>query len=488
MPMGKEGKIWAAFGSIDITPPLGEAGTSRLEDPGIREIAGRLRARVALFSDGRTTFCWWNSDGRQDRFLSNAVRIPAARRLGIPVEHTLFTSTHNHCNVRNFERFDHQFPVDAIPLEDREEDPPRPFSLYERETIENLISLAVETSSRVQPARLMRALGFNDRLTYNRKGRNQRGISFLMREADRLRKPDWKGTIDPWQPLIRVENCQGRVLGWLTGATGHPVVAFDPTRPRVHPDVTGVALEYLEGQYQEEKPVGLLFQGCAGDVNFKHMFGGVCKAEEMGVELGRSLAEANQRTVPFESTRLDYRQDVARIPLGELPSLEELEGQRREIEAFCLRARQGDPSTRRLFGYNFSDDIPPWYRENLVRPLRRWVDWAIEQRLRQAAYPARELLLPLQAFRLGDLLLIGCGAELFVEIGLEIRRQSPFPLTLVTGYANRVYGYIGRASDLADGEYMSAFYFHTRFWPPFVPPGGDRVIEKGIELAGQLTG
>lgn len=47
-----------------------------------------------------------------------------------------------------------------------------------------------------------------------------------------------------------------------------------------------------------------------------------------------------------------------------------------------------------------------------------------------------------QALRIGDLAVCGFPFETFAEIGLDLKRRSPFPQTMVIGLANGRYGYL----------------------------------------------
>jgi hypothetical protein len=49
---------------------------------------------------------------------------------------------------------------------------------------------------------------------------------------------------------------------------------------------------------------------------------------------------------------------------------------------------------------------------------------------------------PLQALRIGDLAVCAIPFETFVEIGLDLKRRSPFPRTMVIGIANGYNGYL----------------------------------------------
>ena len=47
-----------------------------------------------------------------------------------------------------------------------------------------------------------------------------------------------------------------------------------------------------------------------------------------------------------------------------------------------------------------------------------------------------------QAIRIGDFAVCGIPFETFVEIGLELKKRSPFPQTMVIGLANGRHGYL----------------------------------------------
>jgi hypothetical protein len=52
------------------------------------------------------------------------------------------------------------------------------------------------------------------------------------------------------------------------------------------------------------------------------------------------------------------------------------------------------------------------------------------------------LTVKLQAIRIGDLAICGIPFETFVEIGLELKKRSPSPQTMVIGLANGRHGYL----------------------------------------------
>ena len=59
----------------------------------------------------------------------------------------------------------------------------------------------------------------------------------------------------------------------------------------------------------------------------------------------------------------------------------------------------------------------------------------------------------LQAFRIGDLGVCAMPFEVFVEIGLEIKAESPLGQTFVISHANGSYGYLPTAEQHKLGGY-----------------------------------
>ncbi len=59
-----------------------------------------------------------------------------------------------------------------------------------------------------------------------------------------------------------------------------------------------------------------------------------------------------------------------------------------------------------------------------------------------AAERPESFTVKLQAIRIGDVVVCGIPFETFVEIGLELKKRSPFPQTMVIGLANGRHGYL----------------------------------------------
>ena len=86
-----------------------------------------------------------------------------------------------------------------------------------------------------------------------------------------------------------------------------------------------------------------------------------------------------------------------------------------------------------------------------------------------------------QAFRLSrDLAVVGLPGEVFVELGLEIKRRSPFATTLVIELCHDAPGYIPTGKAFREGSYETV---NSRI----APGGGETLAEAAVGLLAGLA-
>jgi hypothetical protein len=146
----------------------------------------------------------------------------------------------------------------------------------------------------------------------------------------------------------------------------------------------------------------------------------------------------------------------------------------------------GDPDTLHVLGYNFSETMKMGYRRALADPFLKWTDWAIRMQTEGKPKPLDSLAAPVKAVSIGDIAIAAMPHELFVGIGLSVRRRSPFAYTVPAAYSNAIVpNYIGTSKDVGDREYMSAFYRYA-MKPPYAKPAGDAIADKVVDLLDKL--
>lgn len=83
----------------------------------------------------------------------------------------------------------------------------------------------------------------------------------------------------------------------------------------------------------------------------------------------------------------------------------------------------------------------------------------------------------LQVIQVGDMAFVGIPGELFAELGMEIKRRSPFRYTYVVGIANDYIGY------LPDKEAYTLGGYQTWAGPNYSEPGtGEMLVDESIKI------
>lgn len=94
-----------------------------------------------------------------------------------------------------------------------------------------------------------------------------------------------------------------------------------------------------------------------------------------------------------------------------------------------------------------------------------------------AALPERTRKSWLQVIQIGDIAFVGIPGELFAELGMEIKRRSPFRYTYVVGIANDYIGYLPDKESYRYGGYQ------TWAGPNYSQPGtGEALVNEAIKI------
>jgi neutral ceramidase len=88
-----------------------------------------------------------------------------------------------------------------------------------------------------------------------------------------------------------------------------------------------------------------------------------------------------------------------------------------------------------------------------------------------------------QVIRLGDIALVGVPGELFVELGLAIKRDSRLDYTFICGFANGNVGYIPTRYAYARGGYeINAAFKYYGYPTALAPEAGEQVVATAVRL------
>ena len=481
----------ARFG---ITPKdLGPALIAGTSGHLATKICGPIKTTVTLLDNGSQRLCVIANDfGGTNHNVGRLFRRVIAQELEIPPSHVVIFASHNHSSFVLARNGTHAY---GMPPYDEVEAELLPIA---QEYLTKLCQTARELVARMEPVTVWWAVGHEDRITYNRKGRRADGSTLFMREEDRiLQGVDYRGDIDTQAPVVVFKNAAGAPVAAWVQFTGHPVTSYHSEKPVVFGEWPQVACDYLAARIAENQtvPVGF-FQGCAGDVNSKEMFrGGVQRATEFGEMLGHSYVGALPELKPSKRDGFDFVPTTADLPLAPLPGTDELLRELAEMDDFIRRGKAGDDTALTCVGLNFPRDLSPPYRAWLVERIRPWTEWALAQHESGKADDVpKTMAIELWVLRVGDVGIVGMPCEPFQGIGRQMRAGSKLPLTIPCGYANYEKGYITDGANTGDREYMSSFYRYTagpqdgsKPRPPLAKPGGDVIAQKAVQILNQMV-
>ena len=91
-------------------------------------------------------------------------------------------------------------------------------------------------------------------------------------------------------------------------------------------------------------------------------------------------------------------------------------------------------------------------------------------------------ILPVHAARIGELAIVTESCELFCQFGLDIKRRSPVPNTIVIGLTDGLNGYCPTVYGLMGGGYSGA----PISWTRLEPYAGYKIVETAARLLNEL--
>ena len=444
------GQLRAGVAKVDITR----------EDAG--PVNGRLHARALVVKNETTTAVIVTLDvvavgeigSVSDDYLGN-VRSKVNQELKIQPENVLINASHCH----------------GIPCRDIED---RTVQAIRRAT-ENMV-----------PVRVGVGIGHEDRIQENRRLKLNSGKEIDVRHAYSMPADEEVaavGPIDPEIGILRLDREDGTTLAVVYNFACHPIQGV-PGRANTA-DITGFSSEVIEDTLGEGA-VALFVQGCGGDINpaFYKAVNQPRHAEPLGNMLGLSTLRALRKVKCRDEGRLQVVNESIALPradVGERILAMEAERDRlaSSLGGTTLNFKTFVPL---LVKYNLSPEFPTYYshsylnEEALGRKDLKDLDAAnrqaikaylsnidtmekltrINTNLRLLRKHQQDLLsadkrtidVEVVGLRIGDFVLVTFPGELVVEIGLNVKKRSPYATTFVAGYTNGYIYYAPTAEQL----------------------------------------
>lgn len=406
--------ILAGAATSNISPVLDASLNGGMQDRSATTIHDETHARCLVLDDGSSRVAFVVCDLCM---IPREVVLDAKRQIeeatGIPPDHVLISATHSH-----------SCPT-CTPVFQSDIVPGYPEFLARR--ISDGVRRAVNN---LEPAEVGWGSGSNDRQVFNRRWHLTPGTPMPdpfggMTDRVKMNPPPGSpalvepaGPTDPEISILSARALDGRPIGLLANYSLHYVGGTGPGE--VSADYFGAfadrVQEIMEADRLDPPFVAMMSNGTSGDINninFREPSPGRQPYEQI-----RLVADELANEAVSVARSIEYRTDVpllaqsTELELGvRLPSSEDLERARAIVDA--------------AEGATMSTLEEIYARESILL----------------ADYP-ETVPVTVQALRIGSLTVAAIPCEVFVEIGLEIKEESPFPSTFTISLANGYNGYL----------------------------------------------
>lgn len=407
--------------TTDITPPLGIPMAGYYHTRGADGVLDPLfsKAMVIEQNGDRAAFVVLDIIG-VTRSITDQARAAIEKTTGIQGDHVMISATHAHTGPELAHRGQRSSDMGGQSQ----------LAVDYTEGLPKLIAESVRLANeRLQPAQLSAVIGRCEHLAFNRRS--------FMRDGSVGWNP---GKLNP--NIVMAAGPTDPDVGILyaesPAANGPTKSIFTYVNFALHPDTTGGskisadwpgALNRVLAGYHGAHHLTLVANGACGNLNhldcsWKWPQGGPGEQNRIATILGASVFQAYKDLKPLTVAPLRAKNEIVELALPEITP-EQL-----------ADAKQTIAATQDDRGGNFM---------KLVRAYRA-LDVA-----GRAGKPHR---VEVQVIALGrDLAWVSLPGEVFVELGLAIKKRSPFQRTFVIELANENIGYIPDRRSYAEGNY-----------------------------------
>lgn len=379
----------AGFAKVDITPPSDAIITGPMGPRGMGT-DDPLQARAMVVQNGTRKLAVVGVDlVKVTHALADGIIALVTQRTDITRDAVLICPSHNH----------------SSPLIPAQGDKNTANKAY-IDTLPKLVSDSiVQADQAMRPARLLvgRSLVYeghcNRRVISKADGLV---LNTWLKKAGNLKEvPQVLGTegpIDPELWVLRFDALDGKTLGTLVNFTCHPAMHDRIVGRKWSADFPGVIAEHIAQAYGEQA-VSVFTQGAAGNINPTVMWSADWK--ERAAVFGKAAVAAAKGAISVEGpVAVNYA--------------------RRDVDVPRCNAEAQRPDAIARLG---------------------WRPESFEGARRTAAAMPRTLNVPVNAARIGPFAIATNAGELFVEWGIEVKKRSPFPHTVLSELTNDWVGY-----------------------------------------------
>ena len=461
------------FARVDITPPLGSFMPGYYQDRRAKKILDPLQINMVAFSDGKTTalVAQYDTEALSDS-VANLMRDAIVKATGVERDAIILHASHTHDGGFLAQKTGHGSNVQA---DARATEVDR---LYVDFCVSRSADAAVEAIADLKPATLSCGRTVAKRISFVRR--------YLMKNGKVQTNPGTNnpdivravGTADETVQVLRIDREGAKPICLINFQT-HPDVVGGET---ITADWPGLTRKVFEAATMGET-LCVVINGTEGDVNhcnvlplpgelnglhrdFDAADRGYDHAKHMANVLAASALSVWLKCAPVEAGEIRFHVGNVRVPANKAKDTDE-KNLAWANEVWDLHTAGKDAEISAKYGC---------YEMELTTEVAR------AGRIRNMAKHADFHDLPITTIAIGpDLAFCGFPGEPFNDIGVAIRKDSPFKLTILSCLTNGSRGYFPFSDSYKQGGYESAT-------SPFGPTVADDLIAGQLSQLRELHG
>lgn len=450
---------------VDITPPEGFPIAGYYHERLAEGTIDPLKAKAMVFEQGETSAAVVVCDLTAiSRDLCEAIRKRASEKTGIPSDAIAVSGTHSH-TAPDYSKHLYQHLESYGSSNTTQENAAPP---YAEKLIGGIVQSIVEAHEKLEPATLSSGSALQETtVSFNRR--------FVMKDGS---VQTWKSLSDP--NVVRAAGPIDREVGVAVIKSGDGKVRGVFSNFALHLDTVGgmrwsadypFFIEQALRQKYGHELVSMFGAGCCGDINHNDPAGRERnKTEFIGRAIAGTIESAIPKTTSLAQDRLQARSAVVHLPLQDV-TREQLERSKELIKVI-----QGGGKV------DFLDQVAA-YKTLMLAQFRdatrqenpdKQIGWGLSH-----AWEGVGDALPVdvQTITIGDeLAWVFLPGEVFVDLGLAIKRASPYRTTLIVELSNCIEtAYIPTRAAYAGGSYEVTN-------STLKPGGGEMLVEAALRL------
>lgn len=409
--------LLAGAAASNVTPPLGFPIVGGWSPKPATHIHDELYAKCIVLDNGETRLAFIIVDNiGMAREVGDEARQMIKEHTGIPPENVMTAGTHTHSSISA--RGNNRLVRDSQ-LSDYQSFMAMRMADGVRRAVNNLeparigwgsVDVPDEVFNRryyMKPGTAPNPFGGQDKVRMN----PGRGNPNIVKAA---------GPTDPEVAFFSIQSTDGRPIALLANYSLHYVgTRAGLTISADYFGVFGERIQQLLGANRLDPPfVGIMTNGTSGDINNiswltkpERRWGPYEKMNQVADVVAKAVYEAHQKIEFHDWVKLAAAKEELSLAVRK-PTEEQI------AYAKKIEAKPDDAEVYHRHEKNYAQKV-----------------------LRLAESPP-EVQVMLQAFRVGDLGICAIPFEVFAEIGLKLKAESPLERTFVVSHANGTYGYL----------------------------------------------